>query len=684
MIKWIKVFVFVAFFSFVMLYLDRFIEYKKMSRFNTLNSALKNLDYYNHLIRESIKNVLGENFVNHDHVIEAVKAFEKNLFLICRSDLNEQIDKKKVCNHIRKIFAKELDAMESLLQESALIKSSALYLPTLQSDLISVKANPKLLKQVQEMIEKLNYQIYLDEPMDRQTFFALAQSIETLAKRQEQKKIVRNFLQHSMIIYMSLNQLENKQLEFEQKYNLLSKKIGELQKEFDSYVMAQEKQNIIMEGVLVFAIFLFTILVYYFISKEQKIEKELEYMASHDFVTKLPNRYALFQLLQSLQPPYYIVKFNIDNFSYVNDDFGVQAGDEVLKLLATIFKKNRCKAFHVSSDEFVVIVEDVDTRLVEIFFNKISHEFKHSSPFAITVSAGAYLVHEKIETFKINAFLQAALFSAKKRGGDRLIVFNDGDPYIKEYQQFTQRAIAKRQQILQILQENRLRLVFQPIMDIRTHQIVKYEALLRVEGDEFKNISEFIEYAERFNLISEITQYVIDKSFREIMVHGIHLNINLSGIDLMDEHLEKYIEQKRNQYHIDTKKVTFEVTETAVVEDMEKGTRFLSKLRSEGYSVAIDDFGTGYTSLRFIREMPADFVKIDGSFIKNIHKDEKLQEFVQNLVIILKSMHKKVVAEYVENEEIFTILEKIGVDYAQGFYIGKPKSLEYWQKERDD
>ncbi|BCD60143.1 MULTISPECIES: EAL domain-containing protein [unclassified Nitratiruptor] len=682
MIKWIKLSVFAAFLFFVILYLDRFIEYKKISYLNMLNNTLKNLDYYNRLIQDSIKNVLGEHFVNHDHVIEAVKAFEKNLYQICRSDFKEEIDKKGVCRTIRENFAKELDAMESLLQEGALIKSSALYLPTLQSDLISVHANPNLLRKVQEMIEKLNYQIYLDEPMDQQTFFELVHTIETLVKREVTKKIVQNFLQHTTIIYASLHQLHSQQKEFIQRYKRLARNIAELQKEFDGYLVVQERQKIIMEGVLVGAIFLFTMLVYYFITKEQKIERELEYMASHDFVTKLPNRFALFQELHSLQPPFYIVKFNIDNFSYVNDNFGVQAGDDILRLLASIFEKNGCRVFHVSSDEFVVIVEDTDKRLIEAFFKKISNEFIHTSPYAITVSAGAYLVEQKIETLKLNAFLQAALFSAKKRGGDKIVFLNDKDPYIKEYQQFTQQAIVKRQQILHILQEHRLRLVFQPIMEIQSKQNVKYEVLLRVEGNEFKNVSEFIEYAERFNLISEITQYVIDKAFKTLQDFDVALNINLSGIDLMNENLATFIEQKRREYQIDTNKITFEVTETAVVEDTEKGIRFLSKLRSNGYCVAIDDFGTGYTSLRFIKEMPAEYVKIDGSFIKNLHKDANLQEFMKNLVMILKSMEKKVVAEYVENEEIFTILEKIGVDYAQGYYIGKPKSLEYWQKEK--
>jgi len=118
--------------------------------------------------------------------------------------------------------------------------------------------------------------------------------------------------------------------------------------------------------------------------------------------------------------------------------------------------------------------------------------------------------------------------------------------------------------------------------------------------------------------------------------------------------------------------ITFEVTETAMVQDIEKGLDFIKNLKKEGFKFAIDDFGVGYSSLKYLKEIPADYIKIDGTFIKNIDKDEKNREFVKNINIIIKSSNKLSIAEFVENEDILKILKNLGIDYAQGYYIGKP------------
>ena len=130
--------------------------------------------------------------------------------------------------------------------------------------------------------------------------------------------------------------------------------------------------------------------------------------------------------------------------------------------------------------------------------------------------------------------------------------------------------------------------------------------------------------------------------------------------------------------------MTFEVTETNLVEDMEKGVGFLQDLKEKGFSIAVDDFGSGYSSLRYLKQMPADIIKIDGIFIKDLDRNEDAREFVKNLVEILKVAKKKVVAEFVENEKIYRFLKDLGVEYAQGYYIGKPAPIEEWIKDEND
>ena len=165
---------------------------------------------------------------------------------------------------------------------------------------------------------------------------------------------------------------------------------------------------------------------------------------------------------------------------------------------------------------------------------------------------------------------------------------------------------------------------------------------------------------------------VIKKSFEVCKKKNVNLSINLSALDIVDENLVDYILKMYKEFKIDPSMITFEVTETAVVQDFQKGLNFIKDLKKEGFKFAIDDFGVGYSSLRYINDIPADYIKIDGAFIKNIDSNEKNKEFVKNINMIIKSSKKLSVAEFVENESILKVLKDLDIDFAQGYYIGKP------------
>lgn len=684
MIKWIKIFVVLAFLIFFAFYINRYFEYRRFTKLSELESQLQVAKYTQHLINDGVKVITSERFVNYDTIIYSLKRYATNLDALCDNEFIEKIAKKSDCRRLKKRFAKEQEVIERILQESALMKSSILYLPTIAKELMDAGASLQLLKEMQEIIEKLSYQISLSESIDKKEFEKLLDCIDKSEDKILFPKLVQNFLDHAKIIYYSLQQLHRYVRQFHQTDQAINAVLTSLEGSYDRYLALREKKQVLLEGILILAILLFTILLLVLIIKEERIEKELEFLAMHDYLTKLPNRHCYTKDVKSFHPPYYAVKFNVDNFTYVIDDFGEEAGDQVLAIFASIIKQYDCKVYHVADDEFVAFMIGENSNLVEVMYKKISLEFKRKTPFAATLSAGAVAVKGQMSSGTLNHLLQAAVYSAKKQGGDRLIIYNENDRYIQEYQHFSQKALEKRNELLTILEKDQLQLFYQPIFDIQNNRVEKYEVLLRVDGPIFRNIQECIEYAERFNLVDRITRYVIDKSFKTIEQYGLALSINLSAQDIVNDAIKEHIFQKMQEYDIAPSLVTFEVTETDMVEDLQKGLGFLQELKEAGFLISVDDFGSGYSSLRYLKQMPAEIIKIDGIFIKDIDRNEESREFVKNLIKILKTAKKKVVAEYVENERIYQILKDLDVEYAQGYYIGKPAPIEEWIKGRDD
>jgi len=233
------------------------------------------------------------------------------------------------------------------------------------------------------------------------------------------------------------------------------------------------------------------------------------------------------------------------------------------------------------------------------------------------------------------------------------------------------------------LKNNRFISYFQPLVDSKTLKPIKFESLVRLIDKDGKVISPFffLDIAKRAGLYSQITNQVLDNSFKCLEKYNIEISINLSPSDIIRDRIRENIFSLLEKYKNKANLITFEILEDEIVEFPKEMMQFIEEVKKVGAKIAIDDFGSGQSNFTRIMETDADFIKIDGSLIKNIDSDIDKQNVVKTIIYFAKLENKKVVAEFVENEEIYQTLEKLGVDYYQGYYFYKPLSPDEIEKE---
>jgi EAL domain-containing protein (putative c-di-GMP-specific phosphodiesterase class I) len=294
--------------------------------------------------------------------------------------------------------------------------------------------------------------------------------------------------------------------------------------------------------------------------------------------------------------------------------------------------------------------------------------------------------HQSGSVIEVGSRADAACYMAKEAGRSRIYVHDEKD----------QALLARHGQmewtprITKALEERRMVLYYQPIVhntrlaDLNSH----YEILIRMI-DESGNLippGAFLPAAERYNLIATIDRWVISEYFRWLAEHPAHLNslelgaINLSGNSLGDETCLRHIECELKKYAIPPEKICFEITETEAISNLAKAQSFIRKLKNHGCNFALDDFGSGFSSYAYLKNLPVDFLKIDGMFVKDLHSDAANYAMVESINHIGHVMGRKTIAEFVENTETQLALKKLGIDYMQGFGIAKPSALTNLEK----
>jgi EAL domain-containing protein (putative c-di-GMP-specific phosphodiesterase class I) len=236
--------------------------------------------------------------------------------------------------------------------------------------------------------------------------------------------------------------------------------------------------------------------------------------------------------------------------------------------------------------------------------------------------------------------------------------------------------------IQKALDTDQIDLVFQPILDIGSGRINHFEALLRLVNEEGNHVtpSKFLDTAERSGLVRELDYRVLQLVVTHLAAIessdvDLSISLNLSGVHFGNPELLNRIREFLREDVVNPERLIFEVTETAALQDLEQARLFILELKKLGCRFALDDFGTGYASFYYLRSLPVDYIKIDGAFVRELQKKEQDRLFIKAMVDVARGLRIKSVAEYVNNQETLEILKVYGVDYAQGYFIGKPAAL---------
>jgi EAL domain-containing protein (putative c-di-GMP-specific phosphodiesterase class I) len=270
----------------------------------------------------------------------------------------------------------------------------------------------------------------------------------------------------------------------------------------------------------------------------------------------------------------------------------------------------------------------------------------------------------------------AAMSSAKTTGRNRVHVYNETDMMRERMDN----QLVWKDRLLEALEKDLLQLVFQPIVAVAGGQVSHYEVLVRMRERDGTLIApgKFIPAAEQFGLVQRLDQQIVSKAVRCLAdlpreLDPIGLSINLSGLSVGSSEMYQCIEREVREAGVEPSRITFEITETAACEQLDSAIEFIQRIRQLGCNVSLDDFGVGFSSFSYLKHLRADILKIDGSFIRDIHNNNADQLFVKALVDVARGMGMRTIAEFVENEQVFDRVRSLGVDYVQGYYLGKPQ-----------
>jgi diguanylate cyclase (GGDEF)-like protein len=377
--------------------------------------------------------------------------------------------------------------------------------------------------------------------------------------------------------------------------------------------------------------------------------------------------------------------FDIDEFKYVNDSGGHQAGDALLRAVARELQQlipSPVLTARLGGDEFAAVfrpMQAVESIQMARSLNRQVGKIELSGPWRshkVSVSIGIALFPEHgSDAEEVLAHGNLALAQAREKGRGSWHLYSPKE-------QLMERMVKRGywvEKIEQALAEDRFELRFQPIMALHDNCADHYEVLVRMRMLDGTLVlpGDFIGVAEATGLIRAIDRVVLRKAFLKLAQikegnGSVKLSVNLSGRSFEDPGLVGFIKEELERREVNPANVIFEITETAAVEDFSAARALMQAVQQLGCTFALDDFGVGFSSFHYVKNLPVDYVKIDGSFVRNLPQSLDDQVFVKVLVQAAKGFGKKTVAEFVENAEILALLREYGVDYAQGYFIGRP------------
>lgn len=432
------------------------------------------------------------------------------------------------------------------------------------------------------------------------------------------------------------------------------------------------------------------------ITETRLLTQKIAHQASHDSLTGLANRSEFDQKIQNAvhtiatSVTHALCYFDLDQFKVVNDTCGHLAGDELLRQLGLLLRKHTRQGdvlARLGGDEFGILMKNCSEQHAVQTCEKLRqviHNFQfgwENRSFKVGVSIGISIINKASgNAVDILKEADAACYIAKEKGRNRTHVFKHDDEELTARQGEMQWV----EKIQRGIENNNFCLFGQKIISVSNNDdSLHFETLIRYQDEQGNHIppGAFLPAAERYNMATSLDRWVISNLFEWLHMHPDVLNrlslcsVNLSGLSLSDENILEFISDQFKLWNIPTQKICFEITETAAISNLANATRFIDCLRKQGCTFSLDDFGSGLSSFAYLKNLPVDFLKIDGFFVKDILVDKIDLAMVKSINEIGHVIGKKTIAEFVENQEILDILRQLGIDYAQGYGIAKPVPL---------
>ena len=441
------------------------------------------------------------------------------------------------------------------------------------------------------------------------------------------------------------------------------------------------------------------VLAFHDVEQSRELKKQLEWQASHDPLTELYNRrefemrlndFISTNLTENLRS-YCLMYLDLDQFKIVNDTCGHSAGDRLLKEISPLLQQQLSEKdtlARLGGDEFGILLPDAGENdaiaMAKNILKSINTYRFYANQKLFEIGASIGIVRSNGSSSDMSTVLSnadMACYAAKDLGRNRFYLFEENDRDLLK----KQREMEWVSRINQAFEQNRFHLFAQKIISVNSSGSAShYEILLRIKEQENKYISPgaFLPSAERYNLIQDIDRWVIDRAFHFITSanNGKKKNsifsINLSGMSVSDENLQKFIEDRLLYYKISPEQICFEITETAAISNLGRVHKLMLELKSRGIKFALDDFGSGLSSFAYLKHLPVDYLKIDGNFVSEILNNPVDRAMVESINQIGHVMNLKTIAEFVVSDSILSELKLIGVDYAQGYAIDRPVPIE--------
>lgn len=441
------------------------------------------------------------------------------------------------------------------------------------------------------------------------------------------------------------------------------------------------------------------VMVFRDVTGQRILRQEVERRASHDHLTGLANRgefdrvlLEMFESSMATGVSHALCCIDLDQFKIVNDSCGHSAGDVLLKeVSALLLKTVRAKDLvaRVGGDEFALLLEGCDLNSAQRISQQICEKVAQirvqhgSNSFRVGASIGVVPLDGRWgNAQEAQQAADAACFAAKDEGRGRVHIYEELDKAIIE--QHGQMQWATRLQ--QAIYENRFELYAQPIMSLGqdVEQGLHFEVLLRLREADGSLVlpGVFIPSAERFGLAPQVDRWVVNHVFEWIKSHAdkmekVHvIAINLSGKSICDRDFHQFLIAALDRDQVPVHKISFEITETAAIGDLNIAIEFIDMLHQRGAKISLDDFGSGMSSMAYLKHLPVNYLKIDGQFVKDMADDKVDRAMVRSINEIAHLTGKVTIAEFVENADILMLLKDLGVDFAQGYHIGKPKPID--------